>query len=121
MDIATLSIDQITADLAAASGGTFYLLDMAPAPDPANADIRRVVDDRDGLKRDIFERLKNAGERATPAVVERELANLERLNSALAAMEAVQGAGGCGWKRLSGPRSTWTGWKRRQPPAPGDL
>jgi NAD(P)-dependent dehydrogenase (short-subunit alcohol dehydrogenase family) len=87
-------VSAITADLAAASGGTFYLLDMAPAPDPDNADIRRVVEDRDGLKRELFERLKAAGERATPAIVERQLAGLERLNSALTAIDAVRAAGG---------------------------
>jgi NAD(P)-dependent dehydrogenase (short-subunit alcohol dehydrogenase family) len=87
-------VSAITADLAAASGGIFYLLDMAPMPDAANADIRRVFDDRDNLKRELFERLKAAGERATPAIVERQLAMLERLNSALAAIEAVQAAGG---------------------------
>ena len=29
-------VSAITADLAAASGGTFYLLDLVPEPDPAN-------------------------------------------------------------------------------------
>jgi NAD(P)-dependent dehydrogenase (short-subunit alcohol dehydrogenase family) len=87
-------VSAITADLAEHSGGHFYLLDMVPEPDPANADIRRVASDRDGLKRDIFERLKAGGERATPALVERELAALERSNAALSAIEAVQSAGG---------------------------
>jgi acyl transferase domain-containing protein/acyl carrier protein len=87
-------VSAITADLAKASGGTFYLLDLVPAPDPDNSDIRRVSSDRDGLKRDIFERLKASGERVTPAMVERELAGLERSSAALMAVEAVQAAGG---------------------------
>ena len=40
--------------------------------------------DREGLKRDLFERIKARGERATPALVERELAALERAQAALA-------------------------------------
>jgi NAD(P)-dependent dehydrogenase (short-subunit alcohol dehydrogenase family) len=87
-------VSAITADLARHSGGSFYLLDRVPKPDPGDADIRRVATDRDGLKRDIFERLKSGGERATPAMVELELAALERANAALLAIEAVQAAGG---------------------------
>ena len=87
-------VSAITADLAAASGGTFYLLDMAPVPDPANADLLRFVQDKDGLKRDLFARLQARGERATPALVEKELAVLERLHSAQSAIDAVRAAGG---------------------------
>ncbi|MEJ2185994.1 MAG: SDR family NAD(P)-dependent oxidoreductase [Gemmatimonadota bacterium] len=84
----------IIADLATASGGTFHLLDLTPEPDRDDGDLRRVVSDRDGLKRDIFERLKASGERATPALVEKELARLERSAAALSAIEAVESAGG---------------------------
>jgi acyl transferase domain-containing protein/acyl carrier protein/NAD(P)-dependent dehydrogenase (short-subunit alcohol dehydrogenase family) len=87
-------VSAITADLAAASGATFHLLDLAPAPDPGNADLKRFASDKEGLKRDIFERLKARGERATPAMVEKEMAVLERAYGALAAMEAVRNAGG---------------------------
>jgi NAD(P)-dependent dehydrogenase (short-subunit alcohol dehydrogenase family) len=87
-------VSAITADLAAASGGTFYLLDLAATPDPANSDLQRFVTDKEGLKRDIFERLKARGERATPALVEKEMAGLERSRAALDAIQAVQLAGG---------------------------
>jgi acyl transferase domain-containing protein/acyl carrier protein/NADP-dependent 3-hydroxy acid dehydrogenase YdfG len=87
-------VSAITADLASASGGTFHLLDLAPEPDPANADLRRFATDKEGLKRDIFERLKARGERATPAMVEKEMAALERSYTALSAIEAVKKAGG---------------------------
>jgi len=87
-------VSAIIADLAAASGGTFYLLDKVPQPDPENPDIQRFVTDRDNLKRDLFDRIKARGERATPALVERELAALERAHAALAALQAVQAAGG---------------------------
>jgi acyl transferase domain-containing protein/NAD(P)-dependent dehydrogenase (short-subunit alcohol dehydrogenase family) len=87
-------VSAITADLAAASGGTFYLLDLVPEPDPFNADTRRLAADKEGLKRDLAERMKSLGKRPTPAAVEKELAALERAQAALAAIEAVKAAGG---------------------------
>ena len=87
-------VSAITADLAAASGGTFYLLDLVPEPDPDNPDLKRFVTDKDGLKRDLFARIQARGERATPALVEKELAALERAQAAQSAIEAVQAAGG---------------------------
>jgi NAD(P)-dependent dehydrogenase (short-subunit alcohol dehydrogenase family) len=87
-------VSAITADLAAASGGTFYLLDLAPEPDPNDPDLKRLVTDRDNLKRDLFARMKERGERATLALVEKELAALERAQSARTAIDAVRAAGG---------------------------
>ena len=87
-------VSAITADLAAASAGTFYLLDLVPEPDPANPDLKRFTTDKDNLKRDLFSRIQNRGERATPALVEKELANLERAHAAHVAIEAVRAAGG---------------------------
>ena len=40
-------VSAITADLAAASGGTFYLLDVVPEPDPDNPDLKRFVTDKE--------------------------------------------------------------------------
>ena len=87
-------VSAITADLAAASGGTFYLLDLAPEPDPADPDLDRFANDREGLKRDLFARIQARGERATPALVEKELAALERAHAARTAIDAVRAAGG---------------------------
>ncbi len=87
-------VSAITADLAAHTGGTFHLFDLVPEPQRDNPDLARLRDDREGLKRDVFERLKARGERATPALVERELAGLERAAAAVAALEAVERAGG---------------------------
>lgn len=84
----------ITADLATMSGGVFHLLDLTPPPDPADPDLALFAEDREALKREIFERIKASGERATPAMVEKELARLERLDAALAAIRAVEAAGG---------------------------
>ena len=87
-------VSAITADLAAASGGTFYLLDLVPEPDPDNPDLKRFVSDKEGLKRELFTRIQARGERATPALVEKELAALERAQAARSAIDAVATAGG---------------------------
>ncbi len=87
-------VSAITADLAAASGGTFYLLDLVPEPDPKNPDLERFVADKEGLKRELFTRIQARGERATPALVEKELAALERGQAAQSAIDAVRAAGG---------------------------
>ncbi|MCC6847114.1 MAG: SDR family NAD(P)-dependent oxidoreductase [Deltaproteobacteria bacterium] len=84
----------ITADLAAAAGGVFHLLDRVPAPAPDDPDVVRFARDREGLKRDVFERLKARGERATPALVERELAGIERRHAAASAIAAIEASGG---------------------------
>jgi acyl transferase domain-containing protein/NAD(P)-dependent dehydrogenase (short-subunit alcohol dehydrogenase family) len=94
-------VSAITADLAAASGGTFYLLDLVPEPRRDDADLNRFdaynhcdVNDKENLKRDLFARIQARGERATPALVEKELAALERAVAARNAIDAVQAAGG---------------------------
>ena len=87
-------VSAIVADLAAASGGSFHLLDLAPEPDPDNADLAKIVSDRTGLKHDLIDRITARGERPTPVAVERELAGLERQQAALAALNAVRAAGG---------------------------
>ena len=87
-------VSAITSDLATASGGTFYLLDLVPEPDPENPDLERFVTDKEGLKRDLFARIQARGERATPALVEKELAGLEREKAAQSAIDSVRAAGG---------------------------
>jgi NAD(P)-dependent dehydrogenase (short-subunit alcohol dehydrogenase family)/acyl carrier protein len=87
-------VSAITADLAAASGGAFYLLDLVPEPDPDDPDLKRFVTDKEGLKRDLFARIQARGERATPALVEKELVALERAQAARSAIDAVREAGG---------------------------
>jgi acyl transferase domain-containing protein/NAD(P)-dependent dehydrogenase (short-subunit alcohol dehydrogenase family)/acyl carrier protein len=87
-------VSAITTDLAAASGGTFYLLDLVPEPKTDDPDLSRFVSDKEGLKRDLFARMQARGERATPALVEKELAGLERALAARSAIDAVRAAGG---------------------------
>ncbi|MBP6763483.1 MAG: SDR family NAD(P)-dependent oxidoreductase, partial [Rubrivivax sp.] len=87
-------VSAITADLALASGGIFHLLDLTPAPDRNDPDLAAFRADRDGLKATLAARMKAAGERPTPVAIERELARIERLNAALAAVQAIEAAGG---------------------------
>ncbi len=87
-------VSAITSDLAQASSGIFYLLDLAPKPDPTSSDLRRFESDKENLKKDIFQRLKDSGKKATPVMVEKELSKLERMHSALMGIRAVEKAGG---------------------------
>ncbi len=87
-------VSAITADLATHSGGTFHLLDLAAAPDPADPDLQRYLTDPAGLKVQVAEQITARGEKATPVVIEREIARFERLASALSAIDAVTAAGG---------------------------
>ena len=87
-------VSAITADLAKATGGTFHLLDLTPTPDRADPDLSRYLEDRDGLKTDLAQRMRDRGKRPTPVAIDKELAGFERLAAALAAVEAVEAAGG---------------------------
>jgi acyl transferase domain-containing protein len=87
-------VSAITADLAAASGGTFHLLDLTPAPDRNDPDLRAFRTDKNALKLTIADRMKADGVHATPVSIERELSRFERLNAALTAVQAVEAAGG---------------------------
>ncbi|MEZ5141478.1 MAG: SDR family NAD(P)-dependent oxidoreductase [Acidimicrobiales bacterium] len=87
-------VSAITADLAAASGATFHLLDLVGAPDPSDPDLDRFESDPEGLKRELAERIADRGERPTPKLIERELAGIERARAAQAAIDAVTAAGG---------------------------
>ncbi|MEM9746736.1 MAG: SDR family NAD(P)-dependent oxidoreductase, partial [Actinomycetota bacterium] len=87
-------VSAITADLAEASGGTFHLLDLTPEPDRHDPDLEAFRGDRNGLKVTIAERMKAAGDHPTPVKIEKELSRYERLDAALAAIQAVETAGG---------------------------
>jgi NAD(P)-dependent dehydrogenase (short-subunit alcohol dehydrogenase family) len=88
-------VSAILADLAqSAGGGTFHLLDLIPEPDPADPDLAMFARDRDELKRELARRIAAHGERATPVLIERELAAIERRCAAQAAIGAITSAGG---------------------------
>jgi NAD(P)-dependent dehydrogenase (short-subunit alcohol dehydrogenase family)/acyl carrier protein len=86
---------EIVRDLAQACHGTFHLVDARPFPDETvRADLARLEGDREGLQRALFERLKSEGERATPALVEKRLLDLERAQGILDGLRRVEEAGG---------------------------
>ena len=87
-------VSAIVIDLAAASGGTFHLVDLVAEPDRDDPDLARFAADRDGLKRELADRIRERGERPTPKLVERDLARIERGRAALDAIEAIERAGG---------------------------
>ncbi|MBP6802543.1 MAG: SDR family NAD(P)-dependent oxidoreductase [Chloroflexi bacterium] len=85
---------EIIGDLAAHSGGTFYLLDLVGEPDRASEKIALFRSDKEALKQQLIAEAKTAGERPTPAFIEKQLATIERDEAALRAIEAVEAAGG---------------------------
>jgi hypothetical protein len=76
----------IVGDLAAASGGTFYLLDLAPAPQPDDAQIALFRSDKEALRRQLIDQLKATGERPTPVQIDRRIQAIERAEAALRAI-----------------------------------
>jgi malonyl CoA-acyl carrier protein transacylase len=84
----------IVGDLAAASSGVFYLLDLTPAPQAGDPNIALFRSDKEALKRKLIDELKAAGERPTPVMVDKRIMAIERAEAALRAIETVQAAGG---------------------------
>ncbi|MCA9962468.1 MAG: SDR family NAD(P)-dependent oxidoreductase, partial [Anaerolineales bacterium] len=84
----------IVADLAAASGGIFYLLDLVAVPTRHDAQVQLFRSDKEALKQQLIAAAKAAGERPTPALIEKQLLAIERTEAALRAIEAVEAAGG---------------------------
>ena len=84
----------IVADLAAHSGGTFYLLDLVGAPTRSDPYVAALRSDREALKLRLIDEAKARGERPTPVAIDKQLMAIERVAAALAAIEAVEAAGG---------------------------
>ncbi|HMQ29901.1 MAG TPA: SDR family NAD(P)-dependent oxidoreductase, partial [Chloroflexaceae bacterium] len=85
----------IVADLAGAGGGgSFYLLDLTPEPDPADARIALFRQGREALKAALIAEAQAKGERVTPVQIDRAIMGVERAEAALRAVETVQRAGG---------------------------
>ncbi len=84
----------IIADLAGASGGIFYLLDLVKTPDANDLNIALFRKDKDALKAKLIEEAKAAGERPTPVIIDKRVMAIERDEAALRAVEAVEAAGG---------------------------
>ncbi|MBK8989046.1 MAG: SDR family NAD(P)-dependent oxidoreductase [Chloroflexi bacterium] len=85
---------EIIADLAANSGGAFYLLDLVAEPRRDDRRIALFRSDKEALKQELIEEMKAAGERPTPAAIEKKLMTIERDEAALRTIETVEAAGG---------------------------
>ena len=84
----------IVTDLAIASKGVFYLLDLVDVPDRNDADILLFRSDVEALKRKLIDEARERGERPTPVVIEKQIVAIERNEAALRAIESVEQAGG---------------------------
>ncbi|MFI5181788.1 MAG: SDR family NAD(P)-dependent oxidoreductase [Thermoanaerobaculia bacterium] len=84
----------IVADLAAASGGTFWLLDLVSEPKRDDPKIALFRAGRERLKTALIEEAKRRVEKPTPAAIDRAILGVERSEAALRAIESVEAAGG---------------------------
>ncbi|MBP8950588.1 MAG: SDR family NAD(P)-dependent oxidoreductase, partial [Candidatus Promineofilum sp.] len=97
----------IIGDLAAASGGTFYLLDLVPEPAQDDPQIALFRQGKDALKQHLIAEAKAKGEKVTPVQIDKQIMVVERNEAALRAIESVEAAGGLAYYRsvnlLDGP------------------
>ncbi len=82
----------LVADLAVASRGTFYLLDLVDAPAADDPYVQSLRAGEDALKQKLIHEARAAGERPTPAAINRRIMEIERREAALRAVEAVTAA-----------------------------
>jgi len=91
----------IVADLAAASGGTFHLLDLVTPPAADDPHLALFQAGRDRLKEALIGEAKERGERPTPVAIDRQILLVERQEAALRALKGVGAAGGTAhWHRV---------------------
>jgi NAD(P)-dependent dehydrogenase (short-subunit alcohol dehydrogenase family)/acyl carrier protein len=84
----------IVADLAAASAGTFVLLDLVPEPARDDGKIALFRQDPEQLKRTLIDEARGRGEKPTPVMIDKQIMGIERSEAALRAIETVEAAGG---------------------------
>ncbi|HET7754615.1 MAG TPA: SDR family NAD(P)-dependent oxidoreductase, partial [Anaeromyxobacteraceae bacterium] len=84
----------IVADLAAATKGTFHLLDLVAPPAADDPHVALFRQGRERLKEALIAESKARGEKPTPVAIDRQLMAIERQEAALRALTSVQAAGG---------------------------
>jgi NAD(P)-dependent dehydrogenase (short-subunit alcohol dehydrogenase family) len=84
----------IVADLAAATGGTFHLLDLVQAPEADDPHVALLRAGRERLKEALIAEARARGEKPTPVAIDKELMAVERQDAALRALRSVEEAGG---------------------------
>ncbi|MBI4928012.1 MAG: SDR family NAD(P)-dependent oxidoreductase, partial [Anaerolineae bacterium] len=83
----------VVLDMARNLGGTYYLLGRTPLPDENDHDLVALRADRNAFKADMGRRLKEKGEKATPAAVDQKIAALERAAATMETIAAGRKAG----------------------------
>jgi NAD(P)-dependent dehydrogenase (short-subunit alcohol dehydrogenase family)/acyl carrier protein len=84
----------ITTDLAVASSGVFYLLDLVACPPRDDKYVRLFREGRETLKQALIAEAKAGGEKVTPKQIDDKMMGIERGEAALRAVETVEAAGG---------------------------
>jgi NAD(P)-dependent dehydrogenase (short-subunit alcohol dehydrogenase family) len=84
----------ITTDLAVASGGVFYLLDLVACPPRGDKYVQLFREGRETLKQALIAEAKASGEKVTPKQIDDKMMGIERGEAALRAVETVEAAGG---------------------------
>ncbi len=82
-------LSPILLDLAQAAPSQFFLLGRSALPTAEDPDLALLKTDREALKRTLMERLTAQGEKATPALIEQQLAALERADAALKTIDRL--------------------------------
>ena len=83
----------VVLDLAKETGGTYYLLSRTSLPNSADPDLKALQADRNAFKAEMGRRLREMGEKATPAAVDQKIAGLERGAATLEMIAAAEKAG----------------------------
>ncbi len=87
-------IAPVVTDMAKNCGGTYYLVGVEHLPDRDDADLPRLKNDRNALKKDLMARLSTPDNKATPAQVDQRLNMLDRCAATLETLDRVTSAGG---------------------------
>lgn len=84
----------ILEDLALNTRGNFYLLARTQLPGKDHPELALLANDPEQLKFTILQRLSKSGQKATPAIINQEIAALERAAATLKTIDAIQKSGG---------------------------
>lgn len=84
----------ILEDLARTTKGHFYLLAQTQLPERDNPKLALLENDPEELKFSMLQHLSKTGRKATPAIINKEIATLERAAATLKTMGVIQSLGG---------------------------
>ena len=84
----------IVEDLAQHTQGHFYLLARSHLPEKNHPELELLAKDPEQLKFTILQRLSKSGQKATPAIINQEIAGLERAAATIKTMDAIHKTGG---------------------------